>query len=335
MNFGCQQELASRLTQQRHLQEQLQQQQSSLQQSQRQLYAAVQHMDQLQQQAHQQAVKAYKTAVQSSCERLTELKERYFHCTPVGASQNSRHAGSNAIKLQRENIVSAYTDFQQRRGNTVIESISNSHATGISSPSSSLRRGTWAGSPQGTLQQPLLQLTSRLDSPSRAITSNSRFQDSRRSMIAPVSRTSSATIQKSATPSPPSHAKQTGDVSDATALQIETAASSVPLQAREQTAAEAQSTDTALDFSGWMIAEVQPEASWMLPYMEQLMQLEACLLNALTEFLTQGPTASDEEESGRASRKKQSAAVRQQTWPKSAEGCQQTAEDTMGTAILP
>lgn len=147
-------------------------------------------MEQLQQQGQAQAVHAYKSAVQLSCDRLQGLKDRYFNSTPTASFTNGNQGSNHVLKLQREGIVSAYTDFQQRRGS--ITSMHITPAAGTCSPSSSLRRGYLTASSQGSFQQPLLHLPSHLDSPGRNVPVSSRFMDSKKSFAAPVSRTSSS-----------------------------------------------------------------------------------------------------------------------------------------------
>ena len=186
----CAQELSKGLSHQQQLQEQLQQRSVAVQQLQNQLYAAVQQMEQLQQQGQAQAVHAYKSAVQLSCDRLQGLKDRYFNSMPTASFTTGKQGSNSVLKLQREGIVSAYTDFQQRRGS--ITSMHITPAAGTCSPSSSLRRGYLTASSQGSFQQPLIHLPSHLDSPGRNVPASSRFMDSRKSFAAPVSRTSSS-----------------------------------------------------------------------------------------------------------------------------------------------
>ena len=186
----CAQELSKGLSHQQQLQEQLQQRNVAVQQLQNQLYAAVQQMEQLQQQGQAQAMQAYKSAVQLSCDRLQGLKDRYFNSMPTASFTTGKQGSNSVLKLQREGIVSAYTDFQQRRGS--ITSMHISPAAGTCSPSSSLRRGYLTASSQGSFQQPLLHLPSHLDSPGRNVPTSSRFMDSRKSFVVPVSRTSSS-----------------------------------------------------------------------------------------------------------------------------------------------
>ncbi|KAL0021057.1 hypothetical protein WJX79_003727 [Trebouxia sp. C0005] len=118
------------------------------------------------------------------------LKDRYFNSTPTASFTNGNQGSNHVLKLQREGIVSAYTDFQQRRGS--ITSMHITPAAGTCSPSSSLRRGYLTASSQGSFQQPLLHLPSHLDSPGRNVPVSSRFMDSKKSFAAPVSRTSSS-----------------------------------------------------------------------------------------------------------------------------------------------
>ncbi len=184
------QELSKGLRHQQQLQEQLQQRDVAVQQLQNQLYAAVQHMEQLQQQGQAQAMHAYKSAVQLSCDRLQGLKDRYFNSMPTASFTTGKQGSNSVLKLQREGIVSAYTDFQQRRGS--ITSMHIMPAAGTCSPSSSLRRGYLTAGSQGSFQQPLLHLPSHLDSPGRNVPASSRFMDSRKSFAVPVSRTSSS-----------------------------------------------------------------------------------------------------------------------------------------------
>ncbi len=147
-------------------------------------------MEQLQQQGQAQAMHAYKSAVHLSCDRLQGLKDRYFNSMPTASFTAGKQGSNSVLKLQREGVVSAYTDFQQRRGS--ITSMHITPAAGTCSPSSSLRRGYLTASSQGNVQQPLLHLPSHLDSPGRNVPTSSRFMDSKRSFAAPVSRTSSS-----------------------------------------------------------------------------------------------------------------------------------------------
>ena len=147
-------------------------------------------MEQLQQQAQAQAMHAYKSAVQLSCDRLQGLKDRYFNSMPTASFTSGKQGSNSGLKLQREGIVSVYTDFQQRRGS--ITSMHITPAAGTCSPSSSLRRGYLTASSQGSFQQPLIHLPSHLDSPGRNVPTSSRFMDSKKSFAAPVSRTSSS-----------------------------------------------------------------------------------------------------------------------------------------------
>ncbi|KAL0038425.1 hypothetical protein WJX77_006050 [Trebouxia sp. C0004] len=183
-------ELSKALSHQQQLQEQLQQRDVAVQQLQNQVYAAVQYMEQLQQLGQAQAMHAYKSAVHLSCDRLQGLKDRYFNSLPTASFTNGKQGTDSVLKLQREGIVSAYTDFQQRRGS--ITSMHTMPAAGTCSPSSSLRRGYLTAGSQGSLQQPLLHLPSHLDSPGRNVPTGSRFMDSKKSLPAPVSRTSSS-----------------------------------------------------------------------------------------------------------------------------------------------
>lgn len=378
------QELGSAVRTHQHLKEQLQQHDIAAQHLQQQLYAAVQHMDHMQQQALQQAVKTYKSAVQSSTERLQELKDRYFNSTPTDAWRGGKQAGSNALKLQRENIVSAYNDFQQRHG--TIQSMASIPAAGTSSPSSSLRRGTWAGSSQGILQQAWPQLSPHGDSPSRGLNASSRFMDSRKSFAVPVSRTSSfathhrqgmleqplnaghgsvpSSVSRNSSMVPqqqdsllhtgsylpsrqgsprqsfagPSTSTQTPPQStaDAQSVQQDSIFGSLhPQHAEHATAAVPPGSDAMLDYSSWNILEMQPEPSWLMPLVQQVMQFEACLLTVLMGLLTEQPSASSDHGGQRVEdkRKGQVASARQQVWPKAAEKSQQTAEDTTGRLV--
>ena len=337
----------------------------------------------MQQQGQVQAMKAYKAAVCLSSERIQQLQDRYFNSTPTGAFSSGKQSGSGALKLQREGIVPAYTDYQQRRG-----SIASMHivpAAGTCSPTSSLRRGTWTGSSQGSMQQPLQHLPSHVDSPARNLNSSSRFMVSRHSFAAPVSRTSSsAASHKQGCPDQPFAARtnagsvspntsfllqQTGSIKLAGSalpagegypeqpssaapnmltagasayadgvqfLQLDNALTSLHSQQLAHAGTALSDTDVHV-MTNWNIPEVQPEPSWSTSFSEQVLQLEGCLLTALTGLLTQGPgpASSDEHDKQRAEakRKGQNALPRQQVWPKAAEASQQSAEDTTGTAF--
>ena len=324
--------MSSTVSHQRGLKEQVQQHDTAVQQLQRQLNVAVQLLEHMQQQAHAQGVKAYKSAVTSSVERLQELRDRYFQSTPAAGG---KQAGSNVLKLEREHVVSAYAEFQQRRGGLTLQSAATIPAAGGSSPSSSLRRGAWGSSSLGTIQQPLLHVNSHLDSPGRGwnLNPSSRFMDSRKSFAAPATPTSSSAPQGQGFVDQPFSPRQSiaASSSSHTFLQRDLSMSMLHTQHEGHSSA-----DTVLDISKWTIPDVQPEPSWLMPFMQQLMQFEACLLNALTGLLTQGPSVSDDQDGPGAERKRkgQAGAVRQQVWPKAAEDRQQKAEDTTGASFV-
>ena len=338
-------------------------------------------MEQLQQQGQAQAMQAYKSAVHLSCDGLQGLKDRYFNSMPTASFTTGKQGGNSVLKLQREGIVSAYTDFQQRRGS--ITSMHITPAAGTCSPSSSLRRGYLTASSQGSFQQPLLHLPSHLDSPGRNVPASSRFMDSKKSFAAPVSRTSSSAAPhrqgnleqpfasrhgtvaspvscdssvspqqsdsilhaESALPSGQSIAEQistpslpfagtSGHADNAQSWQHDSASIALHSQQLGGFALALSDTSPASSMANWHIPDVQPEPGWSTPLSEQLLQFEGCLLNALTGLLTQKPSASVEHGSARAEAKKrgQGGGARQQVWPRAAEGSQQSAQDTTGTA---
>lgn len=351
------QESSAASSHQQTLKQQAQRQEAVIQQLQQQLHAAFQQLGHLQQQAHLQATRAHKSAVAASAERLQELQERYFNSMPV----DTLAAGSQSLlRLQRDSIVAAYNDFQQRRSS--VQSTVGVSPNPFSSPSSTLRRGTWAGSSQGSLQLPWSQ-SSLADSPGRGFTASSRLIDSRQSFAAPVSRTSSsASPQKQGQgilEQPLVAVAEQGMLDMSSAAHMRQGSAEQPLRAAasqdvaeraaspqllqhdasmglQQTAPGSSTAlpdlSLAIDSTAWTLSELQPESSWLLPFMQQMLQFEACLLNSLTALLTQKPPSSHQQDEQSAAEKKakQRMPPRQQCWPQAAQESRQTSDDTTG-----
>ena len=229
------------------------------------------------------------------------------------------------------------------------------------SPSSTLQR---KAGPRGSLGASQIRETldawshqaSPADNPSRGMNPSSRLSDSMRSASAePVSRTSSvqpghmegamhdnsvlrtssAALQKQGLSHQPSEAALSPD------LPAGSAGSSQPLQhdaslllqkAALKSSAVLPDTTSALELGAWVLPEVVPDPSWLSPFMQQMLQLEGCLLNALTALLTQTPSESDsqKEQNGAGKGPVKKAPPRRQCWPKAAKDSQQLGEDTTG-----
>ena len=339
------------------LREQAEKHGAAIQHLQQQLQAAVQQLMQLQQQAPVQFAKAYKAAVASSAKCLQELQERYFHSTPVQPLISGKQSNSSSLlKHHRDSIVAAYSDFQQRRDS--VESMASAPANAFCSPSSTLHRKTWQRGLQGVSQLPWFQQASLTDGSGRGLNASSRLMDSMRSFADPVSRTSSeqpsqmqremldgtvprtssAAMQKQELSHQPSQAAL-GPESSGPQVSAQYAAGSQHLQhdvslLMPPEALMSSSTlpdmASALDWTAWVLPEVQPDASWLSPFMRQLLQFEGCLLHALTALLTQTPLDRQDEHSVAGKGAVQKAAPRQQCWPKAAQDSQQLSENTTG-----
>lgn len=316
----------------------------------------MQQLDQQHQQASQLAAKAYKAAVASCAKPLQELQDRYFHTTPVQPFTPGKHSPSSLLKHQGEGIVAAYSDFQQRRGS--IQSLASAPHNPFGSPSSTLQRKVGPRGSLGGVQICWSRQASLADNPGRGMNPSSRLLDSiRGASTEPVSRTSSmqpghlegtmhdtsvlctssAALQKQGLSHQPSQAAL-GPEPPSLQLSAEGAASPVrPLQhdvstLLQKSAAMLPDAASALDASPWGLPEVVLEPSWLSPFMQQLLQLEGCLLHTLTALLTQTPPtpSRQDEQHGTGKGLMQKAPPRQQCWPKAAQDSQQLAEDTTG-----
>ena len=314
----------------------------------------MQQFVQLQQQAAVQATKAYKAAVTSSAKCLQELQDRYFNSTPVQPFPCGKQSSSSTLlKHQRDNIVAAYSDFQQRRGS--IESMMGATRNAFGSPFSTLHRKTWQKGSQGISQMAWSQQASLAEGLSRGLNASSRFMDSRKSFAAPVSRTSSgqpsqtdrdmldgslsctssAAGQRQGLSHQPSQAALGPDVfapqgsaSGSQQLQHDV---SLPTQAAGPRSSMAWLDGvSALDSTACVLPEVQPDPSWLSPIVQQTLLFEGCLLNALTALLTQPPSDQQDEQNAAGKRAQQTAPLRQQCWPKAAQDSQQLCGDTTG-----
>ena len=344
---------------QQRLKEQAQRREDIVQNLQQQLQAVGPQLGLLQQQAQVQSTKAYKAAVAASVNRLQELQDRYFHSTPVDTFSTGKQSGSSLLRLQRDSVVAAYNDFQHRRGS--LQSAVSVASNAFASPSSSLRRGPWAGSFQGALQMPWSQQPSLADGLGRALNASSRFVDSRKSSAGPVSRTSSSNSpqrQGQGGLEQPLHAEQSLLEMTPTAQQrqgnpaqvlsacgpqdsTEQAVSSPALQHDASTALSAASVpssdllsavSSASGLTAWTLPDVQPDFSWLSPLLQQLVQFEACLLNSLTALLTPPPSAAHrpEGQSSEDRTARQKTPAREQCWPKAAQDSLQLSQDTTG-----
>lgn len=342
------------------LQKQAEKHDASLQHLQQQLHAAVQQVDQQHQQAPQLAAKAYKAAAASCAKTLQELQDRYFHTTPVQPFTPGKHSPSSLFKHHGEGIVAAYSDFQQRRGS--IQSLASAPHNPFGSPSSTLQRKAGPRGSLGGLQICWSRQASLADNPSRGVNPSSRLLDSirgasgepvsRTSSVQPghlegplhdtsVLRTSSAALQKQGLSHQPSQAAF-GPEPPSLQLSAEGAASpGRPLQhdgsmLLQKSAAMLPDGASALDLGTWGLPEVVLEPSWLSPFLQQMLQLEGCLLRALTALLTQTPSAPNkhDEQHGTGKGVMQKAPPRQQCWPKAAQDSQQLGEDTTGKPLL-
>lgn len=336
------------------LKEQADKHSAAIQHLQQQLQAAMQQLIQLQQQAAVQATKAYKAAVTSSAKCLQELQDRYFNSTPVQPFPSGKQSSSSSLlKHQRDSIVAAYSDFQQRRGS--IQSMMSAPTNAFGSPSSTLQRKTWQKGSQGVLQTAWSQQTSLAEGLGRGLNASSRFMDSSKSFAAPVSRTSSgqptraerdmldgsmprtssAAVQRQGLSHQPSQAALGPDLSVPQGLasgsqQLQHDVS-LPMQAAGPKSSMAWLDGvSALELTACALPEVQPDPSWLSPIVQQTLLFEGCLLNALTALLTQPPSDKQDEQNVAGKRAKQTAPLRQQCWPKAAEDSQQLCDDTTG-----
>ena len=349
------QDASAAISHQHTVKEQADKHSAAVQQLQLQLQAAVQHSMQLQQQAAVQAAQAYKAAVTSSAKCLQELQDRYFHSTPVQPVATGKHSSnSNLLKHRRDSIVAAYGDFQQRRGS--IEAAIGVPSNAFGSPSSTMQRKAWRGS-QGVSQMAWSQQAMFAEGPGRALNGSSRFMDSIKSFAAPVSRsssgqpshvdrdmmdctmprTSSSAMQRQGLSHQPSQAAPGPDPSGPQGLgssqQLQHDVTLYMQPAGLKSGPAWPDTVSAVDLTGWVLPEVQPDPSWLSPFLQQMLLFEGCLLNALTALLTQTGAGGQEGENAAGKRPMQQAAVRQQCWPKAAQNSQQLSDDTTGTPL--
>ena len=335
------------------LKEQADKHSTAIQHLQQQLQAAVQQLMQLQQQAAVQATKAYKAGVTASAQCLQELQERYFHSIPVQPFTSGRqNSSSTLLKHQRDSIVAAYSDYQQRRGS--IESMMSAPTNAFGSPFSTLQRKTWQKGSQGVLQPAWSQQASLAEGPGRGFNASSRFMDSIKSFAAPVSRTSSvqpsqaerdildgsmpsissAAMQRQGFSHQPSQALgpdpsgPQGSASGSQQLQHDVSLLMQP--AGPKSSAVWLDGVSALDSTAWILPEVQPDASCLSPFVQQTLLFEGCLLHALTALLTQQPSDQQAEQNAAGKRAMPKAPQRQQCWPKAAQDSQQLCDDTTG-----
>ena len=327
---------------------------AAIQHLQQQLQAAVQQLMQLQQQAAVQATKAYKAAVTASAKCLQELQERYFHSSPVQPLTSGKHSSSSTLlKHQRDSIVAAYSDFQQRRGS--IESMMSVPTNAFGSPFSTLQRKTWQRGSQGVSQTAWSQQAFLAEGPGRGLNASSRFMESIRSFAAPVSRTSSGqpsqaerdmldgsmpgtssgAVQQQSLSHQRSHAALGPDLSGPQGLtsssqQLQHDVSLLLQPAGPKSSAVWLNGMSALDLTAWLLPEVQPDPSWLSPLVQQALLFEGCLLQALTALLTQPPSDKQDEQNAAGKRAALKASPRQQCWPKAAQDNQQLCDDTTG-----
>ena len=151
---GLVQELSDTAASRLKLKQDIQQKDALIQQLQQQLQAAAQHAHRMQQQTQLQILRTYRAAAATSAEHLQDLKERYFHSVPSGPrpGHGPEQGVGNTLKMQREDIVAAYTEFQQRRGG--IQSMPSMPATPSSHSSTARRNFLSFDSRQGSLRQP-------------------------------------------------------------------------------------------------------------------------------------------------------------------------------------
>lgn len=353
------QDASAAISHQHTVKEQADKHSAAMQQLQLQLQAAVQHLLQLQQQAAVQAAQAYQAAVTSSAKCLQELQDRYFHSTPVQPFAVGKHSSNTSLlKHRRDSIVAAYGDFQQRRGS--IEAVIGVPTNAFGSPASTMQRKTWQRGSQGVSQTAWSQQAMFAEGPGRGLNGSSRFMDSMRSFAAPVSRsssgqpshperdmmdntmprTSSSAVQRQGLSHQPSQAAPGPDPSGpqglggSQQLQHDFSLHMQPAGLKPAAAAWPEMV-SAVDLTAWVLPEVQPDPSWLGPFLQQTLLFEGCLLNALTALLTQAGSDGQEEQSAAGKRPMQQAAVRQQCWPKAAQDSQtQLCDDTTGTHFL-
>ena len=351
--MGGMQEMTGCSSLQHKLEQQLQQRDAQVQQLQQQMQAAAQHAQRQQAQHELQVLRTYRAAAAKSAEHLQDLKDRYFHSVPIGPAngQGIKRGPASVLKMQRHDIAAAYTEFQQLRGS--IQSMPSMPVT-PSSHTSSLRRNIWADGGQVSIKQPWRQgsgqspvVTELLAAPSDPAAHNVHSF-----ALRSINRSASSSPQKRGSPEQAFSPRQTLSHLSASHRQepLEHAdgapSPALPSPAKqphlswltlphaEGSSAPPDTLPVPADSTAGLsldvnaasaAADVQPQPNWQLPFLQQLMQFEACLLTALMGLLTQKPQKSNDEN---ASEEKKTQAARQQCWPKSAT--QEAAEDTTG-----
>lgn len=310
----------------------------------------MQQVDQVQQQAPLLAAKAYKAAVASCAKSLQELQDRYFHSTPVHPFTPGKQSPGSLFKQPSDSIVAAYSDFRQRRGS--IESMASGPHNPFGSPSSTLQRKAWLRGSLGASQTSWSQHASFADGSGRGMNTSSRLAGpvSRTSSGQPghserdvhdasVVRTSSAALQQQGLSHQASQAALGADpafVEGAAGQPLQHGVSLLLQKVALKSSSMLPDMASALDLATGMLPEVLPEPSWLSPFMQQMLQMEGCLLNALTALLTQTPSRTDrqDEQNGAGKGAVQKAPPRQQCWPKAARDSQQFGDDTTGSQPL-
>ena len=357
------------------LKQEVQQKDVQIQQLQHQLQAAAQHAQRMQQQAQLQILRTYRAAAATSAEYLQDLKDRYFHTVPTGPrpDQESEHNLANVLRMQRQDIVAAYTEFQQRRGG--IQSMPSMPAT-PSSHSSTARRNFLADLSQESLKQPWHQGSIQWPMPQEApatvqepsiAAAHGVYSFALRS----INRSASTSPSKRGSPEQLSSPRQahshshlsvslprrqdTLDPADSlltSALPTTPAKAAVARQPHLGLLALPQAERSSSTVGDLMLGhapdsavmpsealamsvlpDVQPQPNWQLPFLQQLVQFEACLLTALMGLLTQGPkegNANSASSSSPDDRQDSDLAAREQCWPRSAPASPSSIQDTTG-----
>lgn len=345
------QEMTSHAMRKQQLEQEVQQRDAHIQQLQQQLQAAAQHAQRAQQQHELQVLRTYRAAAAKSAEHLQGLKDRYFHTVPVGpaANQGRKQGPGSVLKMQRRDIAAAYAEFQQVRGS--IQSMPSMPAT----PSSSSKRGMWAEGGFTSIKQPLRQDSGQspmvselfllpaasdpsaahsfaLRSINRAASSSPQRRGSPEQTFSPKqtlshlasshNRHDAAEHADSVPNSPQAGFSKQPHLSWLTLPQAEISNVSVETSAAGSDSNAAVPSDVHF---GSTVADGQPPPNWQLPFLQQLVQFEACLLTALMGLLTQQPAKRHDEN---VSEESKPDPTRQQSWPKSAS--RETADDTTG-----
>ena len=348
------QELAGNSGWKHKLQQEVQQQDALIQQLQQQLQAAAQQAQRTQQQHGLQILRTYRAAAAKSAEHLQDLKDRYFHAVPVGpaASPGLKRGLASVLKMQRHDIAAAYAEFQQVRGS--IQSMPSMPST-PSSHNSSLRRGMWADNSQASIKQPWRQGSGQslmVPEPTAASPDLTVSHNLHSFALRSINRSASSSPQRRGSPEQAFSPRQTPSHLSLSLRRHDTleptegiVSSPHPIPAKRPhlswlTLPQAEVGSTPLDLgpasdsnaampsdahSGNAATDGQPQPNWQLPFLQQLVQFEACLLTALMGLLTQKPQKSNDEN---VSEDKTMGPERQQCWPKSAST--DPATDTTG-----